>query len=73
MLILDQLRKVAPKFSGASDKELEAVRQALYAMAQLAYEVRHGGRGGSKNPVGLFPAQDEASTLSLWSKGSEQE
>ena len=72
MLSLDQLRKIDPKFSGASDRQLEPLRQALYAMAQLAYEARHS-KSGSKIPVGLFPPIEPGSTLELWNKELKQE
>ena len=52
MISLDQLRELEPKLKNASDKEVSAIREKLYGMAQLAYE-RWMDENGSKFPLGL--------------------
>ena len=65
MLELNRLRKVDPDVVDLSDTQLEEVRAKLYEVAQLAFDLWHLNRGGSKNLIGSFPSEDSGRTISL--------
>lgn len=54
MLSLEQIRKIDPALADIPDAELEQIRDAYYAAAQLAFDVRAERKSGSKNPVRLL-------------------
>ena len=61
MLSIEQLKRIEPELTKLSEEELSELRETLYRMAQFAFDVWWHRKSGSKNPVGLFPSQqDEA-------------
>lgn len=59
MISLEKLRIIDPGLVNVSDEELSSVRDELYGMAQLAFENYWAEKGGSNNPVGLFPNSED--------------
>lgn len=55
MLTLEQMIKIDPELGKLPKPELEAIRDALYEHAQLAFDVYWEKKRGSKNPVRLLP------------------
>ena len=53
------IRKLDPELASLTDAQLLELRDALYAFAQLSFEVYALGKYGSKCPVGLFPDSQE--------------
>lgn len=63
MLNIDYFRRIDPSLKDVDDAELEEARDALYDVAQLAFEVWHYRKFGSKNPVGLLTSGEEQDTI----------
>jgi hypothetical protein len=64
MLSLEELKEIDPDLN-LTDKELEEIREKLYELGQLAFEVWLEERqGGFPNgPVRVSPLLDESSIL----------
>lgn len=62
MLSLERLRSIDPELERLSDSDVEAIRQALYEAAQLAFDVWWKKRG-SNNPVRLLTKENLSSTM----------
>ena len=56
MLAVEQCRAIlSTEHSHLSDQEIEQIRNEIYDISQLAFEVYwQSVEGGSKNPVGLL-------------------
>lgn len=65
MLTPEKIKKLTPELADMSEEEILEIRQALYDMAQLAFDVRRYRKGGSKNPIGSFTQPEEGSTIKL--------
>ena len=62
MISLQKIRQLEPRLAERSDSELEELRDGLYDVAQLAFEVWWTEKHGSKNPIGLLPQENEEDT-----------
>ncbi len=54
MLSVEQIKKIDPSLADMSESELEKLREALYEVGQLAFDVWWHRKCGSKNPVRAF-------------------
>jgi hypothetical protein len=63
LLSIEQLRRADPALQSLSDEKVEALRDALYDTAQIAFEAWWEEKGGSNNPVGLSPDPEERPTI----------
>jgi len=54
MLSLEDCRKIDPELNNISDQELEAIRDCLYGLGNLAIEDWIRENSGSNFPLGLL-------------------
>jgi len=55
MLTTQQMLKIDPKLADFSEAELEQLRQDMYGIVQVSFDIWWARNGGSKSPVGSFP------------------
>jgi hypothetical protein len=64
MMSIEQMLKIDPQLASLNESELVELRDAMYQMAQLSFEVYMTQKhGGSKFPAGFFPPGDEGATV----------
>ena len=57
MLSLEQLRKIDPNLSDLSDEQLLSVRESLYSLSRMAFEIAN--KDVSKSPIGAMQSKDK--------------
>jgi|GEM_PF-2898629 len=63
MISVEEMLKIDPSLSDLSEADLIELRDNLYEVAQLGFEVYYSKKNVSKCPVGLFPSPQSGSSI----------